>query len=62
MSKQLPKEVHRRRVRQWCGGADEHCTFRVIAGDATPELTGANTITVGRNWLYRNGIPPEDLD
>jgi hypothetical protein len=63
MRNKLPsKDVNRIRVRAWTGGVDEHCTFRVVDGNSCPEKTGANTITVGRGWLFRNAIPPEDLD
>jgi hypothetical protein len=65
-NKYLPKELNRRRVRAWTGGVDEHCQFRVIDGPVDgyhcPEKTGDNVITVGREWLWRNGIPPKDLD
>jgi len=62
MKSNLPKEENRRRVRVWTGGVDEHCTFRVVDGNGCPEITGANTITVGRTWLYQHAIPKEDLD
>jgi len=56
------KDLSRLIVRTLSGGANEHCTFRVVYGHGEPELTWKNTVTVGRSWLFANHIMPEDLD